>query len=142
MRIVLVVLLVAIVGCRRFSPEEMKVRYVKFFVFEEKHAPKSLKRQLTPGITRAQAHAFYKHQPMSSHIRPAAGWTTTGSGTNGHIFRAADTYEWLHETNAHRCDVFQSPAGHSYLQLLPDIDYLFYDPSDKLIGFHHEMVGD
>ena len=142
MRILALLLLSAVVGCRTFTPQEMKVRYAKWFIFEERHAPKKLKRQLMPGMTREQVHAFYGRQPMSSHVRPEMGWATA-AGTNAHTFEVAGTYEWLHEHKVQRCDVFESPVGHSYfMQLRPDIDSVFFDASDKLIDFHHEMVGD
>lgn len=139
---ILFLVLLATVSCRTYTPQEMKARYVKFFVFEERHTPKKLRLQLVPGTTREQVYAFYARQPMSSHLRSETGWTAAASGTNAHIFEVIGTYEWLHDQKVQRCDVFESPVGHSFMQLLPDIDYVFFDASDKSIGFHHEIVGD
>jgi hypothetical protein len=138
----LALVLLVMVGCQTYTPQEMKVRFAKFFVFEERHTPKKLKRELMPGMTREQVHTFYKGQPMSLHLRPANGWEVGVAGTNAHTVMVVGTYEWLHERKVQRCDVYVSPAAHSYFQLLADRDYVFFDGADKLIGFHHEMVGD
>ncbi len=141
MRILLLSLLLTVIGCRSYTPEEMKMRSAKFFIFEERHAPKWLKLHLTPGMTHAQVRALFQREPISSY-QVENSWATPADTKKRSTFATVRTFEWLHDKNVQRCDVFQSPALHSSFQLLPDVDYLFFDEADKLVGFHHEMTRD
>ena len=131
----LVALLLSLVtlGCRRFTPEEMEARETRYFTSLDRHPPRDMKRHLAVGMTRSEVEGVYRKPPAFSQVRPPGGWPTNEYGRES-VFRNVILYQRVHGVQVHRCDVFESFT--SFMQLNPNLDFMFFDVDERLIGYH------